>query len=431
MMTTALKSTFSCLLATFVLAGLCAADERQSGTQYVITLRPEAVVATGEVRLSDIATITGPNRVHCARLGEIDIEDAPAADKTLPVSSLQVEFRLRLAGVSLRACRIDGLRSLVRTASVVPVTHREIVAAPRVLGAEHVRDATRIPLPQRTSPPAPVSSASARSDEINRLRNALLAQIRQLEGKESQEATGYIQQAGAQSEDGAVITAAGTAKPQTPSERLTSVARNAILERLPWDPDDVEISVTHVGIKTTTEHLAEEGSLFPEIRSAWPPLGRVQIVVRASDGGESADIPVVLNVRHFQNVVLCARRIERGLAVTKDDVYIDRQEVRDMSAVQTSTDAVVGKLAVRTILPLQLIRPTDVRSHLPGTTNLPVIKRGATVNLMVTGGALAVSVRAEAMQDGRIGDVIRVKNLDSQKIRTGKVVSANKVEAQL
>ena len=228
-------------------------------------------------------------------------------------------------------------------------------------------------------------------------------------------------------ESGREVAGASSASPR---KQVTQAARNAVLDRLPWDRQDVRIDITHVGLKASAEALVRNGNLTPEIRSAWPPLGRVQVVIRAvsGDSAESAEIPVVLNVRYFQNVVVAKRRITRGAIMKQDDVYIDRQEVRDLSGILTSAESVVGMTAGRDILPLNLIRPGDVKSTETLKARTPVIRRGSTVNLVARGDGLSISVLCEAMQDGRPGDVIRVKNLDSQVVRTGKVISANEVE---
>lgn len=424
-----LTITLGGLVALLVLAGQTVAGERPSVTAYVITLRPDAVVTSKVIRLSDIATITGPSRNVCEHLGRLDIEDAPAASDTLAVSSLQLEFRLRLTGISQDVYRVHGNRCVVRTSAQRPTP---AVSAPP--------EPSRDPLSTANyEVPSPRTGSQAGNGGADRLRLILQNQIRQLAARSPQK-TGAVQQVGhsedsAGSTPGLVKTSAqdqvvtSTQLPDSPRERIVHLARTAVLERLPWDRKDVQIDVTHVGLKSAGQRIAKQGTLIPEIRSAWPPVGRVQIVVQAiGSEGETTDIPVILNVRYFQSVVVAARRIARGAVITKDDVYMDRQEVRDRTGILTSSESAVGMTAGRDIMPLNLIRPGDVRNTSVVRSRQPLVRRGATVNLIARGGGLAISVQAEAMQDGRPGDVIRVRNLDSKQIRTGKVISANEVE---
>jgi flagella basal body P-ring formation protein FlgA len=60
-----------------------------------------------------------------------------------------------------------------------------------------------------------------------------------------------------------------------------------------------------------------------------------------------------------------------------------------------------------------------------------LVKRGQTVTLTIRQvGGFAVVAQVEAMQDGRKDDSIRLKNRESGRILTGKVVGLNSVEGQ-
>lgn len=417
-------ATLSGLLTLLTLTGQCVAEERQSGTPYVITLRRDARVASGVIRLADVAQITGPSRSICERLGMLDLDDAPAAGDVQNISPIQVQFRLHLTGIKRGAYRVQGTVCAVRTAAVRPVSF----ITPSEPQQQNVVQATY-----------DTASKSSSGNSRDRLQAMLAEQLRQLAARSPQK----TQPAGLETVNqpqlqehenhGRGSSSAGHASrvsTVSPREQVAIAARNAVLDRLPWERDDVRIDVTHVGLKASSEALVRHGALTPEIRSAWPPLGRVQVVIRAvgTDSTEAAEIPVVLNVRYFQNVVVAKRRINRGAVFSHEDVYLDRQEVRDLSGILTSSESVVGMTAGRDILPLNLIRPGDVKSTASIQARKPVIRRGATVNLIARGSGLAITVLCEAMQDGRPGDVIRVKNLDSQQIRTGKVINANEVE---
>jgi flagella basal body P-ring formation protein FlgA len=56
------------------------------------------------------------------------------------------------------------------------------------------------------------------------------------------------------------------------------------------------------------------------------------------------------------------------------------------------------------------------------------IKRADRVKILGRIGNLAVTVSGEAMQDGRMGDTIRVQNTESKSIVQGKIISAEEVE---
>jgi flagellar basal body P-ring formation protein FlgA len=59
-----------------------------------------------------------------------------------------------------------------------------------------------------------------------------------------------------------------------------------------------------------------------------------------------------------------------------------------------------------------------------------LIAKGNPVVLVATAGGLAVSAPAEALEDGGMGDVIRVLNLSSQREIKAVVTGKNSVTAQ-
>jgi flagella basal body P-ring formation protein FlgA len=56
-----------------------------------------------------------------------------------------------------------------------------------------------------------------------------------------------------------------------------------------------------------------------------------------------------------------------------------------------------------------------------------LVKPGSSVTLVARVNGLGIEVRGIAMQRGGIGDVIKVKNLSSKKILSGKIVDAGLV----
>ena len=61
---------------------------------------------------------------------------------------------------------------------------------------------------------------------------------------------------------------------------------------------------------------------------------------------------------------------------------------------------------------------------------IPVIQKGAPVTLVHEGRTLKLSVPAESLEDGSVGDVIRVRNMQSKKIIAARVLDAGTVRTQ-
>ena len=58
----------------------------------------------------------------------------------------------------------------------------------------------------------------------------------------------------------------------------------------------------------------------------------------------------------------------------------------------------------------------------------PAVRRGERVALSARIGAVVAQVEAEALQDGRPGEVIRVRNLQSGRVQPARVARAGQVE---
>jgi hypothetical protein len=71
--------------------------------------------------------------------------------------------------------------------------------------------------------------------------------------------------------------------------------------------------------------------------------------------------------------------------------------------------------------------PADAGAPAPGSA-APVVRRGEHVQLSARVGAVTAQVEAEALQDGRLGEIIRVRNLHSGRVQQGRVARPGHVE---
>ena len=62
---------------------------------------------------------------------------------------------------------------------------------------------------------------------------------------------------------------------------------------------------------------------------------------------------------------------------------------------------------------------------------VPVVRRGDAIRLVARAGRMSMSAAGEAMQDGGIGDRIRVKNSDSGKVVYGHVLEDGAIQVGL
>ena len=361
----------------------------------VISLLPSCSVESGEVLIAHVARVDTTDAILKERIESLDIIEAPAKGRSAEVSSKLIELRLRLAGIDLRNVSIRGSQSEVIGLGGLPV--RTIDQPDSPSGSKVPVLATAFaPNPARRSPETPERDVPRTPHDR------------------------------AQDDD-------ATDESQTLEDRVLSTARRAILNVLPWSKDDVNFRLAQP--ITREAKLAESTgkcTCTAQLRSSSAPVGRVNVDVTVTYTDQSpVDIAVAFDVRHYETVVATARPIGRGRTIQKEDLYLHRWDVTGATDYCTSSELVIGRVASRTLPALQIVKDQDIERGLssqPGQDRPVVIKRQDRVKLTAKIGDLNITVRGEAMQDGRVGETIRVQNSESKTIVQGRVLSSDEVE---
>lgn len=140
------------------------------------------------------------------------------------------------------------------------------------------------------------------------------------------------------------------------------------------------------------------------------------------NGKLSAKLTLRFDVKLFRQVVVAARQIAAKEVLTSAALRLERLDVGRVSgSYYTQTDKVAGLAVRRALVPGTPIADTMLEKPV-------VIKRGKTVSIRARIGALEVSAAGQAMQDGVEGQFIRVKNITTGRVVSGKVIDDSTVE---
>lgn len=213
-----------------------------------------------------------------------------------------------------------------------------------------------------------------------------------------------------------------------PEKDVVEAARHALLEKLGPNQDDFDVHLSQplrgpIRLSGSRDSL----QLAARVRTARSLIGRVQVSVTIlSSGKQQLELPVNFDVQLFQSVAVAKQRIERGQPLTKESVYFERRPADGAADPLIESTSLAGAKAKRTILPTQVISAADVEF---GAEDNPVlVKQRDVVKMLVRAGGLRIAASGEALQDGRAGQMIRVRNVDSQNIVLGRVVDRSVVE---
>lgn len=145
------------------------------------------------------------------------------------------------------------------------------------------------------------------------------------------------------------------------------------------------------------------------------PLSRQRLDLSCADtSGWSVTALVQASV--FVPAVHAARVIERGQTIAAEQLQLQEVNVAKTSrGFYNSADEVIGQGAKRRIRAGALIAPNLLSAPL-------LVRRGQQVTIVASQDGISASATGEALGNGRAGEVIRVRNLGSQKVIEAQVV---------
>lgn len=127
-------------------------------------------------------------------------------------------------------------------------------------------------------------------------------------------------------------------------------------------------------------------------------------------------------VKVFTQVPVAAQDLRAGQIITADDILTKRmaQETGSRAAEQIKAEDLIGKEVKRLIRSGQTIQANDVRTQV-------MVAKGKIVTLTFTKGGIMLSAQGKALENGGLGDTVRVMNLQSKSVVQGTVTGPETV----
>ncbi len=237
------------------------------------------------------------------------------------------------------------------------------------------------------------------------------------------------------------------------AEQLEAIARENGLSWRPASPNfalRIDRPAEQIGeemiLQTVTQALAVQGHPTGEIRldapsapftvgrgqarqglrvselTFDPKLSRFIAQVGPAAGGEVRR--VTGRVIAMADVPVMTRAVGTGEVIQAGDVVIQRLRADQAGrSYVVDPDRIIGKTARRTLLAGQPVRPGDLNATMMVQKNAPI-----TVN--VISGPMALAMQGKALDDGALGDMVRVLNIRSNKVLSGIVSAPGTVTVQ-
>ena len=150
----------------------------------------------------------------------------------------------------------------------------------------------------------------------------------------------------------------------------------------------------------------------------------VQIVV-AADGKEIGTRDILFRLKYQCRRAVTAREIAEGTVLTPEDVKVET--VVSDGPESAGWRPPYGLVAIRT-----LAENTELRTDMVSAAQAPVlIRRNETIVIRIERPGLTVTAVGTALQEGRTGEHVKVRNSDSNRVIVCKVNADGTVEPVL
>jgi flagella basal body P-ring formation protein FlgA len=132
--------------------------------------------------------------------------------------------------------------------------------------------------------------------------------------------------------------------------------------------------------------------------------GRNLVHVRVAAGGRAARLTASVVCHAYGEAARARQTVAAGAALAAEQFLWEWVDLAaEAGGLAIGREGVTGQSAARGLAPGDRLREADLRPT-------PVVRQGEPVELSLGRGAVRVSVRATARQDGVVGQVITVRN---------------------
>lgn len=211
-------------------------------------------------------------------------------------------------------------------------------------------------------------------------------------------------------------------------ERDYQVASQAALERIFRDYvqknlKDAKIKIKGIKIQGNTKF--SKGKLVFEVEKAKDKKisGHFKLIVNAKpEIGKMRRLMISGWVERYEEVVYARHEIAKGETIKENSLYTKITNItRYPLDIFNAISLVTGQAAKTKIRKNVLLRQKMVEASFD-------IKKGEIVKIKANSGLLTVVTTGRAIDDARIGEQVRVRNIKSNKIITGYVADSKTIE---
>ena len=151
--------------------------------------------------------------------------------------------------------------------------------------------------------------------------------------------------------------------------------------------------------------------------------GNLALIIRVN-GHVVRNVPVLVEVEALTDMLVTTRPLERGEVIAAVDVAVQKRDMTGVGGrICRSAGDVVGKRVRNGLRANMPIRSDAVEK-------VPLVKSGQMVTILLENDAMRITATGQAKDAGGEGDMVMVRNLNSQKYVPARVVDMNTVKVE-
>jgi len=149
---------------------------------------------------------------------------------------------------------------------------------------------------------------------------------------------------------------------------------------------------------------------------------RFNLIFRV-DGRVQENLALRTELMALAPVAVAAGDLPRGAVITLKDLRLDERDITGLRQPYLEIPPLLGMGARRAIKAGEVLQKGMLAT-------LPVVRRGELVTLTVRSAGLVLTASGVALDNGGLGETIRVRNSSSQKGVSGRITGPGKVELE-
>lgn len=218
-----------------------------------------------------------------------------------------------------------------------------------------------------------------------------------------------------------------SAAAQTPGDwhatgKITAAAEQYVYENAGDSGGRLVVTTGYLDPRLTLARCTE--NLEPFVRPGTQLLGRIIVGVRCT-GEKPWKIYLTVHVGIMEETLVTARSLSRDHIVGPDDITAEYRDIsRLVGGYVREMKDVVGHRIVRPLARGIVLQS----SHLQGQT---LIEKGQSVTINVKSESISIQMAGIAESNGKVDELIPVRNLGSGKVVEGRVRSRSLIEVAM